>query len=149
MELSLPLICLLLTLSLPQTLRREAETSPSPGKSRSSGRSPRATVKVADDLTALAAPSLFSEARIHRLDLTHSTIWPRSCHSHRHRHPLPKFVSTTRTSHRPLQPVHASPLDQDLLLILSTAEPAPADRRSTLGKLRLAETLASPPLTPA
>jgi hypothetical protein len=99
-------------------------------------------VKVADDLTALAAPSLFREAHIHRLDLTHSTIWSRSSHSHRHRHPLPEFVSTARTSPRPLQPVHASPLDQDLLLILSATEPAPADRRSTLGKLRLIETLA-------
>jgi hypothetical protein len=111
-------------------LRHEAETIPSPGSSRSSGRSPRAMVKVADDLTALTALSLFCEARIPRLDLTHSTIWSRSCHSHRHRHPLLEFVSTARTPPRPLQPVDAPLLDPYLFLIFSAAEPAPADCRS-------------------
>jgi hypothetical protein len=98
---------------------------------------------VAVNLTTLSAPSLFCEARSHCLDLTHSSVCSRSCHSHRHRHPLSELVLTAWAPPRPLQPVHVPHLDLDLFLIFFTAEPAPADRRGTHGKRRPRQTLAS------
>jgi hypothetical protein len=94
-------------------------------------------VKFTDDLTTLAALSLFCEAHIPRLDLTHPTVWSRSCRSRHHRHPLPEFVSTARTPPQPLQPVHVPLLDPDLFLIFSATELAPADRRSLLVSITL------------
>jgi hypothetical protein len=46
-------------------------------------------------------------------------------------------------SPRPLQLVNARHLDPDLLLITSTANPAPANRHNTHGKRRPSQTLAS------
>jgi hypothetical protein len=93
-------------------------------------------VKVAVDLAALSAPSLVHGVHIHRLDLTHPSVWSRSCPSHHDRHPLPEFTSMASASPRPLQLVHARHLDPDLLLITSVADLAAADRRSTLGEHR-------------
>jgi hypothetical protein len=99
-------------------------------------------VKVAEDLATLATLSLLWEARVHLPDLTHLTIWPRSCHHLRHRHLLPELASKARTSPRRLQPVHVPPLGQDPLLIPSATRPAAADHRSHLGEHPLCQTLA-------
>jgi hypothetical protein len=100
-------------------------------------------VKVAIDLAAFSALSLVCEARSHHLDLTHRSVWSRSCHSHRHRHPMPEFDPMASASSRPPQLMHAHHLDLDLVLICSTTELAPADHQSTHGKRHPRQTLAS------
>jgi hypothetical protein len=119
-----------------------SQAVPATVEPESCGRSSARMVKVAVDWDRHSSLSTPRSSSSRNLAHPHFSFLA-ELGSGRHCHHLPGLTSMTSASPQALQPLHVSPLEENLLLTPSATDRTPADCQSNPGELHHFETLAS------